>query len=59
MMELGILGIIAVVFLIILSILWLCLPFALFGVKPRLDAILKELQAIRSELKPYPKIEPK
>jgi hypothetical protein len=54
--ELGILG---VLFFVILGILWACLPFALFGIKPRLDRIHEELQAIRAELNPHRKVEPK
>lgn len=31
----------AVLFGIVLSILWICLPFAVFGVKKRLDELIK------------------
>lgn len=33
---------IVVLFLLILAILWFILPFAIFGTKPRLEALLEE-----------------
>jgi hypothetical protein len=41
-------------FLLVLSILWILLPFAVFGVKDRLDAILEELRLIRAALPRVP-----
>ena len=38
----GTLGIAVFVFLIVLAILWFCLPFAVFGLKPLLREILAE-----------------
>lgn len=41
------------IFLVILTILWLLLPFAVFGIKSRLDKLLKAqietLEALREE----------
>jgi ABC-type spermidine/putrescine transport system permease subunit I len=31
-------------FLVVLGILWFCLPFAVFGLKAKLDALTKETQ---------------
>ncbi len=38
----GILGLIIIVFLVILGILWVLLPFAVFGVKDRLDKLIAQ-----------------
>ena len=46
----GGLYIFVVIFLFILAILWFLLPFAIFGTKDRLDALLKEARAIKSEM---------
>lgn len=35
-----------VIFLIIIAILWIMLPFAVFGVKRRLDKVVKELRKL-------------
>ena len=32
-----------IIFLAILAVCWFLLPFAIFGVKPRLDRIIEEL----------------
>lgn len=37
-------GLIAILFAIVLAILWLLVPFAIFGIKPLLRSILRELQ---------------
>jgi uncharacterized membrane protein len=47
----GGLGLIVFVFLVVLAILWFCLPFAIFGTKPRLDEQTKLLREILAELK--------
>ena len=39
MNELAGLGVLLTLFLLVLAVLWTCLPFALFGIKPRLDKI--------------------
>ena len=41
------LSILVAIFLVILGILWILLPFAIFGTKPRLEAIHEELKEIR------------
>jgi len=43
MMFLGVLG-------TIVLILWICLPFAVFGTKPRLDEMIRELRKINAQL---------
>lgn len=40
----GSVSIFAVLFLIVLCILWILIPFAIFGIKPLLSAILAELR---------------
>jgi uncharacterized membrane protein len=47
----GVFGLIVVIFLIVLAILWFCLPFAIFGTKRRLDEQTKLLKEILAELK--------
>lgn len=42
------LGVLAWLFLIVLAILWIALPFAVFGIKGRLDSILKELKKLNA-----------
>lgn len=37
-------GLLLVLFLIILAILWFILPFAIFGIKNRLDLLIAETQ---------------
>ncbi len=37
-------GLIGAIFFIILAILWVLVPFAIFGIKPKLSALLKEQQ---------------
>ena len=46
-MEIAI--IIAWLFSVLLFVLWVLVPFAIFGIKPLLRSILKELTAIRQE----------
>lgn len=41
-MDYGILMMLVVVFLTILAVLWLILPFAVFGIKNRLDKLIKQ-----------------
>lgn len=46
---LGGLGVFWVLFLVILALLWFILPFAVFGIKDRLDKLIKE-QATTNKL---------
>ena len=46
----GILGVIALILLFVLSIVWIILPFAVFGIKDTLEKALKELQKINQTL---------
>ncbi len=41
-------GVVALIWLfgVVLAILWIALPFAVFGIKKRLDAILVELRRL-------------
>lgn len=48
----GSVSIFAVLFLIVLCILWILIPFAIFGIKPLLSAILAELRRA-NELKAH------
>lgn len=45
-------SIFAVLFLLVLCILWILIPFAIFGIKPLLSAILAELRRA-NELKAH------
>jgi hypothetical protein len=36
---------------LILTVIWICLPFAIFGIKPRLDQINGTLQMILVQLR--------
>lgn len=38
-------------FLFVLAVLWFFLPFAVFGSKPRLDKIIRELQTLNEAMK--------
>ncbi len=46
----GIFGILLGLFLLVLAILWVLLPFAVFGTKDRLDKVSKQLEAISDQL---------
>ena len=46
----GLLGLLLVVLLIVVAILWIVLPFAIFGIKPKLDGIAKSLVTINTNL---------
>lgn len=55
----ALLYVIAAAFLLVLAILWFCLPFAVFGTQPKIDKLLSEMQvtnkllaAINESLKP-------
>lgn len=37
---------------LVIAILWIALPFAVFGIKKRLDAILVELKRINGNVRP-------
>lgn len=39
-----------VLFLVVLAILWFFLPFAIFGTKPKLDALIHEMKLMNVEL---------
>jgi hypothetical protein len=45
------LGVFAFLFLLVLGILWTCLPFAVFGTKPRLDRLHAEQRATNDLLR--------
>lgn len=54
----GLLGVIGIVFLIILAVLWFFLPFAVFGIQPKIEKVLAEMKRtndllfeIRSDIK--------
>lgn len=40
MEAMGGLGIVLAILMVVLAILWICLPFAVFGMKKRLDRII-------------------
>ena len=42
----GITGLILIILGVFIAILWILLPFAVFGIKERLDAVVKELKQI-------------
>ena len=48
--SVGLLLLIATILLAVLVILWITFPFAVFGTKPRLDEINRNLEEIRGEL---------
>lgn len=43
-------GFIIVLFLVVLAILWFCLPFAIFGTKPLIEESIKEQKALRKAI---------
>lgn len=43
--------VIIILFLVVLAILWFLLPFAVFGIKDRLNKQIMILESIRMELK--------
>lgn len=45
-------GIIAIgiILLIVLAILWFCLPFAVFGTKPLIEEAIREQKALRKAI---------
>ncbi len=47
----SLLGIIFIIFSIIIGVLWIILPFAVFGIKSRLDKIINLLEEINRNLK--------
>jgi len=51
MEELGGLAVIAVIFGFIISVLWILLPFAVFGIKSSLEKQSKTLKSIEEHLK--------
>lgn len=48
--SLGVLGFVIFLFLFVLAILWFCLPFAIFGTKDKLSALISESQKTNAEL---------
>lgn len=40
------LTLIAILLGIVLTILWICLPFAVFGIKQRLDTLIRQNKAL-------------
>jgi hypothetical protein len=46
----GAVTIIGIGFLIILAILWFCLPFAVFGTKPLIEESIREQKALRKAI---------
>ena len=42
----GTAGVFLIILGVILAILWICLPFAIFGIKDKLDQIIQELKKI-------------
>jgi len=36
----------------VIAVLWIALPFAVFGIKKRLDAILVELKRVNGNIRP-------
>lgn len=47
----GIVYVLIVVFLFLLGILWFLLPFAVFGIKHRLDLMVTEIKQVNVELR--------
>ena len=47
---LGGFGIVIVLFLVVLAILWFLLPFAIFGIKDKLDLLISESKKTNQEL---------
>ena len=47
----GIVYMILVIFLFVLGILWFLLPFAVFGIKNRLDLMVTEIKQVNVELR--------
>jgi biopolymer transport protein ExbB/TolQ len=41
----GILGLVIALFLLVLAVLWFCLPFAVFGLKDRISRLEGQLRA--------------
>ena len=46
--ELAGLGALFWLFMVVLAILWIALPFAVFGIKGRLDTIIRELKKLNA-----------
>jgi len=44
----GLLGIVVVILVVIMSVLWFILPFAVFGIKDRLDRLIAEIQDLKN-----------
>lgn len=45
------LSVVFVLFGVLMAILWIILPFAVFGIKPKLDALLTDLRQTNVHLK--------
>jgi hypothetical protein len=50
MEALGAFGVVLIIFAILLGILWIILPFAIFGIKDKLDKQIRLLQEIKDRL---------
>lgn len=46
----GVLGLIVILFLFVLAVLWFFLPFAIFGTKDKLEALIVESKRTNLEL---------
>ena len=46
----GVLGLIVILFLFVLAVLWFFLPFAIFGTKDKLAALITESKKTNAEL---------
>lgn len=46
----GIFGLVLVLFLLVLAVLWFCLPFAVFGVKDRISRLEGQLRAANESI---------
>lgn len=45
-------GPLMMILIAVIAVLWIALPFAVFGIKKRLDAILVELKRINGNIRP-------
>lgn len=51
MEEFGVLAVVAGLFLVVLAVLWFLLPFAVFGLKGRVDNLIKAQQETNAILR--------
>ena len=50
MEEAKVLYVLLFIFLLVLGLLWFLLPFAVFGIKPKMDALLQEAKTMNETL---------